>query len=117
MMFITLPDMAYFMATGSSKKQRRSKKDVQPSPSKANPVAKKVAVPSKEVGVTRKLQISRKGVLIREIPTQASLASKKRRAEDMAKRISKKQKKQRNLLIQDDSMDEDIVPETQLEDN
>lgn len=37
--------------------------------------------------VTRKPQINRKGVMIREILTPISLASDKRRAEDMAKKL------------------------------
>lgn len=40
-----------------------------------------------------KPQLSRKGVFIHEIPTHISPQSKKRRAKDMAKHISKKQKK------------------------
>lgn len=38
-------------------------------------------------------QLNSKGVVICEIPSPVSLASKKRRAEDMAKRISKNKKK------------------------
>ncbi|CAI9282847.1 unnamed protein product [Lactuca saligna] len=57
-------------------------------------------------------QISRKGGLFREVQTCVSLASKKRRAKDMAKCISKKQKnKLRMLVIHDESMDEEVVPE------
>lgn len=60
----------------------------------------------------RKPQINSKGVLIREIPTQVSQASKKRRAEDMAKKILMKQKKQRKLIFNEDSMDDKVVPES-----
>ena len=40
-----------------------------------------------------KQQVNREGVIIHEVPTPVSHGSKKIRAEDMAKHISKKQKK------------------------
>ncbi|CAH1427120.1 unnamed protein product [Lactuca virosa] len=67
----------------------------------------------------RKPQIGRKGILICEIPVPVSPQTKKRRAEDMAKKISKKQKpqkKQRKLVLQEDSTDEEVVPDTPPED-
>ncbi|CAI9289627.1 unnamed protein product [Lactuca saligna] len=43
--------------------------------------------------ITRKFQINRKGVVIREIPTPVSLVSKKQRAGDMAKKLVKRKNK------------------------
>ncbi|CAH1412346.1 unnamed protein product [Lactuca virosa] len=59
-----------------------------------------------------KPQITHQGVLIREVPIPVSPSSKKRRAEDLAKHISKKTKKKRKLVIQEESSEEEIVPET-----
>lgn len=61
----------------------------------------------------RKAQLNLKGVLVREIPTPRSPSTKKRRAEDLAKKISKKSKK-RKLVIHDLSSDSEIIPETPL---
>ena len=41
----------------------------------------------------KKPQLNRKGVIIREIPTPVSPASKKRRARDLVNKIKKNQKK------------------------
>ncbi|CAH1436027.1 unnamed protein product [Lactuca virosa] len=52
--------------------------------------------------VVRKHHINHQGVLVREVPAPVSPFSKKRRAEDMAKHISKKKKlKKRNIRSQD----------------
>ncbi|CAH1436121.1 unnamed protein product [Lactuca virosa] len=48
----------------------------------------------------RKPQLSHQGVIFREVPAPVSPLSKKRRAEDVAKHISKKKKRQRKLVIQ-----------------
>lgn len=60
--------------------------------------------------VTRKHQINRKGLVIREIPTPVSPGSKKRRAEDMEKCISKMKKKPK---VVEESMEE-VVPESPI---
>ncbi|CAH1448722.1 unnamed protein product [Lactuca virosa] len=60
----------------------------------------------------RKPQLSHQGVIFREVPALVSPLSKKRRAEDVAKHISKKKKRQRKLVIQEASSEEEIVPET-----
>lgn len=62
--------------------------------------------------LTRKPQLTRKGVVIREIPTSVSPVSKKRRAEDMVKRISKKKKRK----VVEESLDK-VVPESDFEEN
>ncbi|CAH1446567.1 unnamed protein product [Lactuca virosa] len=61
---------------------------------------------------TRKAHITRKGVMIREVPAHVSPSSKKRIAEDMAKQISKKTKKRKLVLQHPSSEDEEEVPET-----
>ncbi|CAI9271791.1 unnamed protein product [Lactuca saligna] len=61
-----------------------------------------------------KQHVTRRGAVSHEIPTPVSLQSKKRRDKDMANHISKKQKKrkkQRKLVLHDNSADEDVVPE------
>ncbi|CAI9282874.1 unnamed protein product [Lactuca saligna] len=64
--------------------------------------------------VVCKPQVTHQGVLIREVPTPVSLSLKKRKAEDMAKHLSKKKKKKsRNLVITNESTEEDErIPET-----
>ncbi|CAI9260639.1 unnamed protein product [Lactuca saligna] len=64
--------------------------------------------------VVRKPQVTHQGLLFREIPTPASPSSKKRRATDMAKHISKKKKKKSKMIISSESTtDEDeTIPET-----
>ncbi|CAI9265124.1 unnamed protein product [Lactuca saligna] len=49
--------------------------------------------------ITRKPQIIHKGVVIREIPTPVTPTSKKRRAKDMAKNITKKKK---GVIVEDE---------------
>ena len=61
----------------------------------------------------RKAQLNRKGLKIHEIPARVYPDSKKRRAEDVVKHISKKSKK-RKLVIRDESSDSEIVPDTPL---
>ncbi|CAH1452866.1 unnamed protein product [Lactuca virosa] len=54
-------------------------------------------------------------MVIRTIPTPVSPTSKKRHVEDVAKHISKKQKrpkKQRKLVLHEDSSDDEVVPDT-----
>ncbi|CAI9294064.1 unnamed protein product [Lactuca saligna] len=61
---------------------------------------------------------SKTGLLIREIPAPASPSSKKRRATDMAKHISKKKKKKKKkktkMIISSESTtnEDEIIPET-----
>ncbi|CAH1440590.1 unnamed protein product [Lactuca virosa] len=59
----------------------------------------------------RKVQVSSKGVIVREIPTPASPSSKKRRAQDVINHISKKQYK-RKIVLRDDSSKNEVVPDT-----
>ncbi|CAH1431812.1 unnamed protein product [Lactuca virosa] len=47
----------------------------------------------------RKPQLSHQGVIFREVPAPVSPLSKKRRAEDVDKHISKKKKRQRKLVV------------------
>ncbi|CAI9284533.1 unnamed protein product [Lactuca saligna] len=55
---------------------------------------------SPSLSVVRKPHLNYQGVLIREVPAPISPSSKKQRAEDMAKRISKKMKKiEKNELV------------------
>ncbi|CAH1412933.1 unnamed protein product [Lactuca virosa] len=63
--------------------------------------------------MVRKPHVTHRGVIIRDIPTPVSPSLKKRRVEDVAKHITKKQKKRR-LIIRQDSVYDEIVPETQL---
>ncbi|CAH1435734.1 unnamed protein product [Lactuca virosa] len=60
----------------------------------------------------RKPQLSHQGVIFREVPAPVSPQSNERRAEDVAKCISKKKKRQQKLVVQEDSSEEEIVPET-----
>ena len=46
--------------------------------------------------------------------TLVSPASKKKHVEYMAKRISKKQKKQRKLTVNEDSLDDEVVLKSPL---
>ncbi|CAI9277424.1 unnamed protein product [Lactuca saligna] len=58
--------------------------------------------------VVRKQQVTHQGVLIREVPAPVSPLSKKRRVEDMAKQISKKQKKKTHkIILSPESIEED----------
>ncbi|CAI9286464.1 unnamed protein product [Lactuca saligna] len=61
-----------------------------------------------------KPQLNSKGVVFHEIPTPVSIASKKRLSKYMTKRISKKQKKQRKLILNEDSMEDEVVPASPL---
>ncbi|CAI9277866.1 unnamed protein product [Lactuca saligna] len=63
--------------------------------------------------MVRKTQVSSRGVVIREIPAPVSPLSKKRRAHDVAKHITKKRNK-RKLVIRDDSPENDGVPDTPM---
>ncbi|CAI9290625.1 unnamed protein product [Lactuca saligna] len=57
-----------------------------------------------------KPRVTRKGVVLREVPVPVSPSAKKRKAEDVAKHISKKQKKKlRKLVINDESIEEDAI--------
>ncbi|CAI9261298.1 unnamed protein product [Lactuca saligna] len=64
--------------------------------------------------VVRKPHITHQGVVMREVPAPVSPHSKKRRAEDMAKKISKKKKKtkKRQLVIPTESSKEEEGLET-----
>ncbi|CAI9286329.1 unnamed protein product [Lactuca saligna] len=64
--------------------------------------------------VVRKHHITHQGVLVREVPVPVSPSSKKRRTEDLAKRISKKKKKikTQQLVIPTESSEEEEMPET-----
>ena len=64
--------------------------------------------------VVRKPQVTHQGVLFREIPAPVSPSSKKRRALDMAKHISKKKKKTITTIIFSESTDDEDerIPET-----
>ncbi|CAI9268922.1 unnamed protein product [Lactuca saligna] len=63
--------------------------------------------------VIRKPQVSYQGLLFREIPAPASPSSKKRRATDMAKYISKKKKKSKIVISSESTADEnETIPET-----
>ncbi|CAI9303810.1 unnamed protein product [Lactuca saligna] len=58
--------------------------------------------------VVRKPQVTHQGVLIHEVQVPVSPSSKKRKAEDMAKHLSKmKKKKSRKLVITNESTEED----------
>ncbi|CAI9279119.1 unnamed protein product [Lactuca saligna] len=60
------------------------------------------------MNVVRKPQVTHQGLLFREVPAPASPSSKKRRAADMAKHISKKKKKKIKMTISSESTaDED----------
>lgn len=137
---------------GPSKKKRGSKKEIQSSPLKVDPIVKATKIitklivtetvnPSMEVipsrtGILKHLkkkahkprhspersgtlspsfvrqpQINRKGVIIRDIHVAVFPQTKKRRAEDMDKKISKKRKKQRKLVLHNNSVDDEVVPE------
>ncbi|CAI9284497.1 unnamed protein product [Lactuca saligna] len=63
----------------------------------------------------RKPHVTRKGVVLREVPILFLTSSKKRMAEDVAKHISSKTKKlkKRKLILQVDE-DEEIVPDSPL---
>ncbi|CAI9273886.1 unnamed protein product [Lactuca saligna] len=66
--------------------------------------------PSFSPSMLRKPHVTGKGVVIREVLVHVSLSSKKRKAEDMAKHISKKQKKKlRKLVINDESTEEEVA--------
>ncbi|CAI9281939.1 unnamed protein product [Lactuca saligna] len=58
-----------------------------------------------------------KGGYFREVSLPASLASKKRHAEDIHKHISKKQNKKRKLIISQESLDDEVVIETPIRDD
>ncbi|CAI9290462.1 unnamed protein product [Lactuca saligna] len=63
--------------------------------------------------VVRKPLVSHQGVIFREIPVPDSPCSKKRRATDMAKHISKKKKKSRVIISSNSTADEnETIPET-----
>ncbi|CAI9282058.1 unnamed protein product [Lactuca saligna] len=63
--------------------------------------------------VVLKTRLTHQGVLMREVLAPVSPHSKKRRVEDMAKKISKKKKtKKRQLVIPTDSSEEEQVPES-----
>ncbi|CAI9297144.1 unnamed protein product [Lactuca saligna] len=64
--------------------------------------------------VVRKLHLTHQGVLMREVPSPVSPHSKKRRVEDMAKKISKKKKKtkKRWLVIPTESSEAEQLPRT-----
>ncbi|CAH1427296.1 unnamed protein product [Lactuca virosa] len=55
------------------------------------------AKPSKET--VHKVQVSSKRVIVRDIPTPSSPSSKKRRAQDVVKHISKKRYKQKSFFV------------------
>ncbi|CAH1422514.1 unnamed protein product [Lactuca virosa] len=59
-----------------------------------------------------KPQLSHQGVIFREVPAPVLPLSKKRRAEDVAKHISKKKKRQRKLVTQEESSEERDSSET-----
>ncbi|CAI9279740.1 unnamed protein product [Lactuca saligna] len=64
---------------------------------------------------TVKPQITRKGVIFRAVQEHVSPASKKRQAEDMAKHISKKQRKKlQKCVIKDDSTEDEVIPKTPI---
>ncbi|CAI9302875.1 unnamed protein product [Lactuca saligna] len=64
--------------------------------------------------VVRKPQVTHQGVLIRKVPVPVSPYSKKRKAKDITKHLSKKKKKKsRKLVITNESTEEDErIPET-----
>ncbi|CAI9299282.1 unnamed protein product [Lactuca saligna] len=63
--------------------------------------------------VVRKPQVTHQGLLLREIPAPASPSSKKPRATDMAKHISKKKKKSKMIISSEYAVHEDeTIPET-----
>ncbi|CAI9260818.1 unnamed protein product [Lactuca saligna] len=64
--------------------------------------------------VVRKPQITHQGLLFHEVPAHASPSSKRRRATDMAKHISKKKKKKSKMIISSESTadDDETIPET-----
>ncbi|CAI9276555.1 unnamed protein product [Lactuca saligna] len=63
--------------------------------------------------VVRKPQVTHQGLLFHEIPKPASPSSKKQRAIDMAKQISKKKKKSKMIISSESTADEDeTIPET-----
>ncbi|CAI9262823.1 unnamed protein product [Lactuca saligna] len=60
---------------------------------------------SPNTNVVRKPQVTHQGILFREIPALVSPSSKKQRAKDMAKHISKKKKKTSTVIISTESTD------------
>ncbi|CAI9266479.1 unnamed protein product [Lactuca saligna] len=66
--------------------------------------------PSLSPSMVRKPHVTRKSVVIREILVPLSPSLKKRKFEDIAKHISKKQKKKlRKLVINDDSIEDEVL--------
>ncbi|CAI9302356.1 unnamed protein product [Lactuca saligna] len=68
-------------------------------------------VETEYVEPTKEIIPSKTGFILQEVPIPVSPSSNKRRAKDVAKHISKKMKKT-TLILQDDSMKEEEVPET-----
>lgn len=62
--------------------------------------------------MVRKPHLNHQGVLIREVHALVSPSSKKWRAEDVEKHISKKKIKKRKLVIQEESSEGEKVLET-----
>ncbi|KAL7617007.1 hypothetical protein Lser_V15G03290 [Lactuca serriola] len=60
----------------------------------------------------RKTEVSSKGAIFRDVPTPVSPGSKRRRAAEVAKHITQKLYKKRKLVIQNESSDDEVVPET-----
>ena len=60
--------------------------------------------------MSRKPHVTRKGVVLREVPVPVSPSAKKRKAEDMANHILNKQKKKLpKLVINVESTEEEVV--------
>ncbi|CAH1413073.1 unnamed protein product [Lactuca virosa] len=94
-------------------KSPKKKEDVEVTKEKEVVESKKELIPSKS-GVLkrlRKTQLSRKGVVVREIHAPVSPLSKKGRVDDVAKHITEKRYK-RKLVIRDDSSENDVVADT-----
>ncbi|CAI9271056.1 unnamed protein product [Lactuca saligna] len=63
--------------------------------------------------VVQKPQVSHQGLLFREIPAPASPSSKKQRATDMAKHISKKKRKSKLIISSESTADDnETIPKT-----